>query len=67
MATTRRRPRRGSNSDLSRTLTDCTRRGDAAAAMSAFDAAVSDLDAPRPAAHHYNQLLHLLAAADRSS
>lgn len=70
-ATTRRRPRRGSkgpNSDLSRTLTDCTRRGDAAAAMAAFDAAASDPDAPpRLAAHQYNQLLHLLATADRSS
>ncbi|KAF8642189.1 hypothetical protein HU200_067452 [Digitaria exilis] len=70
--TTRRRPRRGSkgapNSDLFRTLTDCTRRGDAAAAMAAFDAAVSDPDAPpRLAAHQYNQLLHLLATADRSS
>ncbi|XP_062208201.1 proteinaceous RNase P 2-like [Phragmites australis] len=71
--TTRRRPRRGSkgpNSDLSRTLTDCTRRGDAAAAMAAFDAAVCDPDAataPRLAAHQYNQLLHLLATADRSS
>ncbi|KAG8079155.1 hypothetical protein GUJ93_ZPchr0007g5759 [Zizania palustris] len=69
----RRRPRRGSkgpNSDLSRTLTDCTRRGDAAAAMAAFDSAVSDPDAasaPRLTAHQYNQLLHLLAAADRSS
>lgn len=71
MATaTRRRPRRGSkgpNSDLSRTLTDCTRRGDAAAAMAAFDSAVSDPEAPRLAAHQYNQLLHLLATADRSS
>ncbi|WVZ67266.1 hypothetical protein U9M48_016371 [Paspalum notatum var. saurae] len=70
-ATTRRRPRRGSkgpNSDLSRTITDCTRRGDAAAAMAAFDAAVSDADTPpRLAAHQYNQLLHLLATADRSS
>ncbi|KAJ1287249.1 hypothetical protein BS78_03G416400 [Paspalum vaginatum] len=70
-ATTRRRPRRGSkgpNSDLSRTITECTRRGDAAAAMAAFDAAVSDPDAPpRLAAHQYNQLLHLLATADRSS
>jgi proteinaceous RNase P len=37
--------------------------------MSAFDAAaaVSDTDAPRLAAHQYNQLLHLLATADRSS
>lgn len=69
----RRRPRRGGskgpNSDLSRTLTDCTRRGDAAAAMAAFDAAIvsggpEDL---RFAAHQYNQLLHLLASADRSS
>ncbi|XP_062232135.1 proteinaceous RNase P 2-like [Phragmites australis] len=73
-ATTRRRPRRGSkgpNSDLSRTLTDCTRRGDAAAAMAAFDAADFDPDAAsaptRLAAHQYNQLLHLLATADRSS
>lgn len=71
-ATTRRRPRRGSkgpNADLSRTLTDCTRRGDAAAAMAAFDAAVdADADAvPRLSAHQYNQLLHLLAATDRSS
>ncbi|KAK3166604.1 hypothetical protein QOZ80_1AG0047980 [Eleusine coracana subsp. coracana] len=68
-ATTRRRPRRGSkgpNSDLSRTLTDCTRRGDAATAMASFDAAVSDTDA-RLAAHQYNQLLHLLATADRST
>ncbi|XP_034595849.1 proteinaceous RNase P 2 [Setaria viridis] len=69
--TTRRRPRRGSkgsNPDLSRTLTDCTRRGDAAAAIAAFDDAVSDPDAPaRLAAHQYNQLLHLLATADRSS
>ncbi|OEL14827.1 Proteinaceous RNase P 1, chloroplastic/mitochondrial [Dichanthelium oligosanthes] len=69
--TTRRRPRRdskGPNSDLSRTLTDCTRRGDAAAAMAAFDNAVSDPDYPtRLAAHQYNQLLHLLATADRSS
>ncbi|CAO2196098.1 unnamed protein product [Urochloa humidicola] len=73
MATTsRRRPRRGSkggpNADLSRTLTDCTRRGDAAAAMAAFDHAVSDPDAPtRLSAHQYDQLLHLLATADRSS
>ncbi|XP_021307811.1 proteinaceous RNase P 2 isoform X2 [Sorghum bicolor] len=74
-ATSRRRPRRGSkgpNADLCRTLTDCTRRGDAAAAMAAFDAAVSgagaDADTPlRLAAHQYNQLLHLLASADRSS
>lgn len=72
-ATTRRRPRRGSkgpNSDLSRILTDCTRRDDAAAAMAAFDSAVSDPDAapaPRLTAQQYNQLLHLLAAADRSS
>ncbi|XP_066307995.1 proteinaceous RNase P 2-like [Miscanthus floridulus] len=70
-ATSRRRPRRGSkgpNADLCRTLTDCTRRGDAAAAMAAFDAAICDADAPpRLAAHQYNQLLHLLAAADRSS
>ena len=70
-ATTRRRPRRGSkgpNADLCRTLIDCTRRGDAAAAMAAFDAAICDADAPpRLAAHQYNQLLHLLAAADRSS
>nr|CAB3479549.1 unnamed protein product [Digitaria exilis] len=63
--TTRRRP---PNSDLFRTLTNCTRRGDAAAAMAAFDAAVSDPDAPpRLAAHQYNQLLHLVATADRSS
>ena len=66
-ATSHRRPRRdskGPNADFfCRTLTDCTRRGDAAAAMAAFDA-----DAPlRLAAHQYNQLLHLLAAADRSS
>ncbi|KAF0893764.1 hypothetical protein E2562_029660 [Oryza meyeriana var. granulata] len=75
MATTaaspaRRRPRRGSkgpNSDLSRTLTDCTRRGDAAAAMAAFDSAVSGTDAPRLLAHQYNQLLHLLAAAAADS
>lgn len=72
-ATSRRRPRRGSkgpNADLCRTLTDCTRRGDAAAAMAAFDAAVSGSGADTPlrlAAHQYNQLLHLLAAADRSS
>ncbi|KAL6853346.1 hypothetical protein ACP4OV_019375 [Aristida adscensionis] len=73
-AASRRRPRRGAkgpNSDLSRTLTDCTRRGDAAAAMAAFDAAAvagPDGDAPpRLAAHQYNQLLHLLAAADRAS
>ncbi|CAO2195998.1 unnamed protein product [Urochloa humidicola] len=70
--TTRRRPRRaskgGPNPDLSRTLTDCTRRGDAAAAMAAFDDAVSHPDAPtRLSAHQYNQLLHLLATADRSS
>ncbi|CAM0147845.1 unnamed protein product [Urochloa decumbens] len=69
--TTRRRPRRGSkgpNPDLSRTLTDCTRRGDAAAAMAAFDHAVSDPDAPIClSAHQYNQLLHLLATADQSS
>ncbi|KAL6613741.1 hypothetical protein ACP70R_036011 [Stipagrostis hirtigluma subsp. patula] len=70
-ATTRRRPRRGSkgpNSDLSRVFTECTRRGDAAAAMAAFDAAVSGPDdPPRLAAHQYNQLLHLLSAADPSS
>jgi len=64
----RRRGSKGPNPDLSRTLTDCTRRGDAAAAMAAFDDAVSDPDAPtRLAAHQYNQLLHLLATADRSS
>uniref|UniRef100_A0A0E0JU47 ribonuclease P n=1 Tax=Oryza punctata TaxID=4537 RepID=A0A0E0JU47_ORYPU len=66
----RRRPRRGSkgpNSDLSRTLTDCTRRGDAAAAMAAFDSAVSGPDAPRLLAHQYNQLFHLLATADTAS
>uniref|UniRef100_A0A8R7PY70 ribonuclease P n=2 Tax=Triticum urartu TaxID=4572 RepID=A0A8R7PY70_TRIUA len=61
---------KGPNSDLSRTLTDCTRRGDAAAAMAAFDAAVSGPDAApdlRLAAHQYNQLLHLLASADRAA
>ncbi|RLN22752.1 hypothetical protein C2845_PM07G36020 [Panicum miliaceum] len=64
----RRRGSKGPSPDLSRTLTDCTRRGDAAAAMAAFDDAVSDPDAPtRLAAHQYNQLLHLLATADRSS
>ncbi|EEC72240.1 hypothetical protein OsI_05356 [Oryza sativa Indica Group] len=66
----RRRPRRGSkgpNSDLSRTLTDCTRRGDAAAAMAAFDTALSGPDAPRLLAHQYNQLFHLLATADADS
>uniref|UniRef100_A0A0E0CDF0 ribonuclease P n=1 Tax=Oryza meridionalis TaxID=40149 RepID=A0A0E0CDF0_9ORYZ len=66
----RRRPRRGSkgpNSDLSRTLTDCTRRGDAAAAMAAFDSALSGPDAPRLLAHQYNQLFHLLATADADS
>uniref|UniRef100_A0ACD5XE78 Uncharacterized protein n=1 Tax=Avena sativa TaxID=4498 RepID=A0ACD5XE78_AVESA len=74
-ATTTPRRRRGKggkgpNSDLSRTLTDCTRRGDAAAAMAVFDAAVSGPDAApdlRLAAHQYNQLLHLLASADRAS
>ncbi|KAM0856047.1 hypothetical protein ACQ4PT_049379 [Festuca glaucescens] len=72
-ATPRRRRGKGGkgpNSDLSRTLTDCTRRGDAAAAMAAFDAAVSGPDAAadlRLAAHQYNQLLHLLASADRAS
>ncbi|CAO1947372.1 unnamed protein product [Urochloa humidicola] len=36
--------------------------------MAAFDHAVSDPDAPtRLSAHQYNQLLHLLATADRSS
>uniref|UniRef100_A0A453GV32 ribonuclease P n=1 Tax=Aegilops tauschii subsp. strangulata TaxID=200361 RepID=A0A453GV32_AEGTS len=71
-ATRRKRGRggKGPNSDLSRTLTDCTRRGDAAAAMAAFDAAVSGPDAApdlRLAAHQYNQLLHLLASADRAA
>ncbi|XP_047055973.1 proteinaceous RNase P 1, chloroplastic/mitochondrial-like [Lolium rigidum] len=71
-ATPRRRRGKGGkgpNSDLSRTLTDCTRRGDAAAAMAAFDAAAA---ASGPAdlllaAHQYNQLLHLLASADHAS
>jgi hypothetical protein len=48
---------------------DCTRRGDAAAAMATFDAAVSGPDAApdlRLAAHQYNQLLHLLASADHA-
>ncbi|KAM0859569.1 hypothetical protein ACQ4PT_047133 [Festuca glaucescens] len=62
-ATPRRRRGKGPNSDLSRTLTDCTRRGDAAAAMAAFDAAVAGPDDLRLAAHQYNQLLHLLASA----
>ncbi|KAI5001590.1 hypothetical protein ZWY2020_026240 [Hordeum vulgare] len=63
--TRRRRGRggKGPNSDLSRTLTDCTRRGDAAAAMAAFDAAASGPDDLRLAAHQYNQLLHLLATS----
>ncbi|RLM61837.1 hypothetical protein C2845_PM14G11840 [Panicum miliaceum] len=67
-AMARRRGSKGPNPDLSRTLTDCTRRGDTAAAMAAFDDAFSDPDAPtRLTAHQYNQLLHLLATADRSS
>jgi hypothetical protein len=49
-----------------RTLTDCNR-GDATAARAAFDAAVDADVVPRLSAHHYNQLLHLLAVVDRSS
>jgi proteinaceous RNase P len=46
--------------NLTHTLITCTKSGDAAAALSAFSAAISD--GVRPSANNFNSLLHLLSS-----